>query len=748
LATPWEYLVTIDQSALWQTHINWAKSNGKDLKAYVSSQYSSRMVLLSLLLATETSVFFSASPTLSDLRQTLNIWDEQNDTAAKKGILPFWIGFFLLLNICVTISGILATFSTWNVVAAISDANAHCLLRSSLGQYTTTLSPRLVVASLYLFFWWFLLFVVQLIFGGYDNHSTNGKSLFRELLGKHWHLVLLWALFLVAVTMLFFSIVVPLSAFGRLVLHTGAMAEQPVLSESLQVELLPRGLHAGLVIAAHHSRRKGTAVTLQYSRQQPWQAGSKEAEDQEQHHSGSLREDNHEILQHFSFSPLASRVTIDGSREEDTGSRNGDETTSSEVLTRFVSADSSSNGDGGNHGNCNTMLSSREDFTNPDTFDNDHMHEPRKGFRRTMSRTATQSRHRHHRRTPTTETTASLKFPPAAILNLSMTGQEFRGVIDSAIDTNSLCAQSPISTTGVQGAAMESERNEQEHSCDTEIKSFSNQNQYDSTSSVFFESTQENPGRSDGGKEGGCNRIRKDGDIRKQRIESIFPASRERHNSARIDKHSSRIPQSPCSMTVAIAQAASGTLDANSDAICRGSRNHRDLVTKHHRRVSSSRFLLEEWAQENRVRDLYGAAPPADLPHEIAWMLENERHPANAKGILPQRSPTTADGNASSNEFAAPPASTHSQSSQQHWWLSPFSSPFVTFGNRKPASRNTGRSSHRSIRGRGDENTVNSTSTYQQETLEEPLLPHLRANQDEELGEGSSELLGERLLRS
>ena len=135
------------------------------MKAYISSQYSSRMVLLSLLLATEMSVFFNSSPELVNLRNQLSVIDSKNSHDGN-GINTFCIGFVLLLNICVTISGILATFTTWNIVGSISNANAHCLLRSSLGQYVTTLSPRLVVCSLYLFLLWFLLFVVELILWG------------------------------------------------------------------------------------------------------------------------------------------------------------------------------------------------------------------------------------------------------------------------------------------------------------------------------------------------------------------------------------------------------------------------------------------------------------------------------------------------------------------------------------------------------------------------------------------------------
>jgi len=342
---------------------------------------------------------------------------------------------------------------------------------------------------------------------------------------------------------------------------------------------------------------------------------------------------------------------------------------------------------------------------------------------------------------PTNETTKELNFPSAAMLNLSMSAREFDEIIYSTIDMSSLSTALPISTTGVPGgAAMESERNDEEHLQDKVIKLLPMQNRSDSTSSVIFESIDEIPRPRNGGKNEESSRIQKDGDgdTREQQTESFVP---EQNDTASSGKDSSGMSLLPYSMAAATAQVAGETMAEKSNPIRRSSWNHRDPATKHHRRLSSSLVVLEEWAQENRVRDMYGAAPPADLPHEIAWMLENENDP-------PPRSLTTAE----CNEFAAPPASTHVHRSQQHLWFSPPASPYGTFGNRDPASRNTGRPIPRSPRGRSDENsllrTPSSRNKYKQDSLEEPLQPLLRVARDEELGEGTSELLGERLLRS
>jgi hypothetical protein len=67
--------------------------------------------------------------------------------------------------------------------------------------------------------------------------------------------------------MMFFQVVIPLAAFGRLIIHTGAMAEHPVLDKELEKELLPSGLHASLLIRATDRRRKYSSATDQYRKQ-------------------------------------------------------------------------------------------------------------------------------------------------------------------------------------------------------------------------------------------------------------------------------------------------------------------------------------------------------------------------------------------------------------------------------------------------------------------------------------------------
>jgi hypothetical protein len=119
-----------------------AKPDGNELRHYITSRYSTNMVLLSLLLATEIHVFFNSSNELVQMRSILGTFPIAWDS------LQFWIGLTILLDVYVTLMGLIATFTLWGMISAISDSNSHCLLRSSLGQYVTSLPPRLALASI------------------------------------------------------------------------------------------------------------------------------------------------------------------------------------------------------------------------------------------------------------------------------------------------------------------------------------------------------------------------------------------------------------------------------------------------------------------------------------------------------------------------------------------------------------------------------------------------------------------------
>jgi hypothetical protein len=519
------------------------------------------MVLLSLLLGIQNNVFFNSSPEIVDLRQiltthchlhTTNLSD--NDATLTFDVshnsvfssLKFWIGFLMLLNICVTIMGIIATFTTWSMISAISDRNAHCLLRSSMGQYVTTLSPRLVVASVYLFLLWFLLFVVEIV-------SKSNP--------------LLWVL-LLSVAFVFFSIVVPLSVFGRLVLHTGAMAQRPVLSDELEKELLANGLHASLVIRAHHRQRKNTSVSNQYHRNQrhPQQGNEAEVPSNIGNDKTPSRSNNAatELQQPTFHRPMDSDETMFSSDEERGGNSEGTSLVYTEV-------DRNSSADAFSHHSA-AFASGKVDRKFPalDKSDGGAVY----GSDTRNISTAKDLRYptRPHWRHETSDT--SIDLPPATVLNMSMTGKEFNDLINNAIDTSSLGG-----LPGLDGEKI-----------DLYVESKTCHPSLMSTSSTI-EQRPQSPHRCRG-------------------MPPPYPVA---HTSPGMER--AQISPTPA---------------------------HR-----HHRRVSSSRFLLQEWAKESNIRDLYGIAPPAEIPPEITLLAEeipqhgHGRSTQNPQWGLDQNQPST-----------------------------------------------------------------------------------------------------------
>jgi ABC-type transport system involved in multi-copper enzyme maturation permease subunit len=117
----------------------------------------------------------------------------------RYGDLKVWIGIGIAFGAFVTIMALVATFTLWGMISTISDNNAHVLLRSSIGN-----TP-------YLFTLWMLL--------AFLGNLISGPS--RVVVAA-------------VVFFLFFDVVVPLSAFGRLIIHTGAMAERRVLEQEFE----------------------------------------------------------------------------------------------------------------------------------------------------------------------------------------------------------------------------------------------------------------------------------------------------------------------------------------------------------------------------------------------------------------------------------------------------------------------------------------------------------------------------------
>jgi hypothetical protein len=236
LISPKEFVITVNNFAIFRRHISWAISNGGDLRNYITQRYASNMVFMSLLLGAELGVLFNSSQITTSIRYSLSHGSHHE--------LQFWIGISLLLSVVFTILSLFTTFTAWGMVSAISDENAHCMLRSSIGQYVVELPQKFIVMSIYSFFWIFVLFLSLLLpaFGFYSVMLT------------------------VLVGGLFFHVVAVFSAFGRLILHTGAIAPTRIFDEQYEQSLLPQSLHSNLIKRARAELTNKTSVVRQYRR--------------------------------------------------------------------------------------------------------------------------------------------------------------------------------------------------------------------------------------------------------------------------------------------------------------------------------------------------------------------------------------------------------------------------------------------------------------------------------------------------
>jgi hypothetical protein len=649
LQFPFDYIFTVNNSSLWQKHVAWAKPDGRELKLYITQSYSSFSVLLSLLLATTTAIFFHSSPEIVELRQHLRSHNLQD--------LKFWIGFTLLLNIIVALLGLLVTTTAWGMISAIGDNNAHCLLRSTSGSYVTSLPPRFVVASLYLCLTWVVLFVVELV--------------------AIWPAMIL----LGVVALLFFSIVPSLSVFGRLILHTGAMSSQrPVLSEDLEKELLPTGLQSSLLIRAYICRHRNWSFMNQYSRRLRHQ------QQQEAIHEQSLQRETFDVQEpdwpateqkpnSFSSGNHDNKDDITDSRHQEQRQNPSRHfyTGSDGTMFASITGGSLSDSDREVSGMNEVAIQNNKDLMKASDYEKMNRASSRDSPSLQPASRRIQPTHihpvkppNHHSRTETAETNTNMYLPPAAILNLSMSGKQFKDLINNTIDTSSLGG---------------------------------GQDRWDVDETLPS-----------------IDRTNTDGSRAKDHSNNTIPVTAE-SDTQRGDKNvQENVSTSPKQQSP---PRSSPTRNYSRPSIL--SMSHRTTsapsfgnATRHHRRGSSSRFILDEWAQESSVRDLYGFEPPAEI------IVFDETETDTAGKVLVDEDKQQHQGQPAS--FFRSLLSTHAMNSENHHYhdndntnssitnSSLLISPFSLSGSWR------------------DNNHIQSQSQTAGRTLMQPLLPHLEDN--------------------
>ena len=229
-----EFLITVDHFSIWKRHLAWAIADGKELRHYMTQRYSSSMVFMSLLLSTELSVLFNSAVVTTDVRRALE--EERYDTVA------FWVGIFIIVSAILSLLGLVATFTAWGMVSAVNEVNAHCVFRSSIGQYVAELPGNFIVGSIYTFSIWLILFFFLLLPVGFSSFLLLGITLG-----------------------LFVHIITAFSAFGRIIMHSGAMGSNRIFDPVFESTLSPCSLHANLLAKARATLADESSIRRQYA---------------------------------------------------------------------------------------------------------------------------------------------------------------------------------------------------------------------------------------------------------------------------------------------------------------------------------------------------------------------------------------------------------------------------------------------------------------------------------------------------
>eukprot|EP00977_Amphora_coffeiformis_P016602 scaffold5169_cov172-Amphora_coffeaeformis.AAC.33 len=226
------HFVSVDLSARWRRHLVWAKSDAKQLLQVVTARFTSTTVFLTLLVSAELGTFFSPSRPVEEVRTAL-----ENDAFDT---LDFWVAIALSVGIFCAVAALFANFTAWSIFVVLSPENAALILRSSVGLYAAQLPNRLVIASIYTFFVWIVLFWFKLL-----------PLAAAIILGS-------------AGTLLLVHLASTYSAMGEIILATSAMSASTVLEKGDEERLSPAELYKVLLLEHDLAKRAKIPIMKQY----------------------------------------------------------------------------------------------------------------------------------------------------------------------------------------------------------------------------------------------------------------------------------------------------------------------------------------------------------------------------------------------------------------------------------------------------------------------------------------------------
>ena len=227
-----EYFVSVDHHTIWRRHLAWSLRDGDNLRSVVTARFASNLVFMSLLLGAEIGVLFSPSKPADAFRAAMKSGDYSDEN--------FWAAIVLCVSIGTTLSSLVANFTAWAIVGAISPQNAHAILRSSVGLQATQLPARLVITSIYLFAGWLMMFMGILLPG-------------------------IWAFVIALIPVVLILYIVGLySILGRLIIYSKGMRHREIFNEDVHNTMTPRRLCEELAKKALSQKTRHTPLPLYY----------------------------------------------------------------------------------------------------------------------------------------------------------------------------------------------------------------------------------------------------------------------------------------------------------------------------------------------------------------------------------------------------------------------------------------------------------------------------------------------------
>jgi len=206
--------------------------NAKQLLQVVTARFTSTTVFLTLLVSAEVGTFFSPSRPVEEVRTALE--KDAYDT------LDFWVAIALSVGIFCAVVALFANFTAWSIFIVLSPENAALILRSSVGLYAAQLPNRLVVASIYTFFLWIVLFWFKLL-----------PLIAAIILGS-------------SGTLLLIHLTSTYSAMGEIIMATSAMSTSTVLDKYDEERLAPSELYKVLLLEHDLAKRAKIPIMKQY----------------------------------------------------------------------------------------------------------------------------------------------------------------------------------------------------------------------------------------------------------------------------------------------------------------------------------------------------------------------------------------------------------------------------------------------------------------------------------------------------